>query len=65
MEEASLGIGGMICAAFAILFIVVFFPFSLFSTIKVSARRLPDWSSQPLLSYSLANLRLVLLCADR
>lgn len=35
VEEASLGAGGMACAAFSILFIILFFPFSLCYTVKI------------------------------
>jgi erythrocyte band 7 integral membrane protein len=34
-EAASLGAGGMVCAAFSVMFIIVFFPLSLFWTIKI------------------------------
>lgn len=48
MEEASLGVGGYLCAAGAIIFIIIFFPFSLFYTIKVSAHPSRNCPSQPL-----------------
>jgi hypothetical protein len=38
-EAASLGAGGMVCAAFSVMFIIVFFPLSLFWTIKVGRNK--------------------------